>query len=48
MKEDAQAGMRVAVKRVLRKFGYPPDKQKQATETVVAQAELMSREWREF
>ncbi|HSH03338.1 MAG TPA: type I restriction endonuclease subunit R [Anaerolineae bacterium] len=45
LKEDARARMRVAVKRVLRKYGYPPDKQKQAMETVVAQAELMSNEW---
>jgi type I restriction enzyme R subunit len=45
LREDARARMRVAVKRVLRKYGYPPDKQPKATETVVMQAELLSREW---
>ena len=45
LKESAQANMRVIVKRTLRKYGYPPDKQKKATETVVAQAELLSAQW---
>jgi len=45
LREDARARMRVAVKRVLRRYGYPPDKQPKATETVVMQAELLSREW---
>ncbi len=45
LKESAQAKMRVTVKRILRKYGYPPDKQKRATETVVAQAELLSAQW---
>jgi len=45
LKESAQARMRVIVKRILRNYGYPPDKQITATETVVAQAELLSSTW---
>jgi type I restriction enzyme R subunit len=33
------------VKRILRKHGYPPDLQEEATETVFAQAELVCAEW---
>lgn len=39
-REDAQAKMRVKVKRLLRKYNYPPDGQKQALETVMEQCEL--------
>jgi type I restriction enzyme R subunit len=35
----------VLVKRILRKYGYPPDKQEKAAETVLQQAELLSAEW---
>jgi hypothetical protein len=35
----------VLVKRVLRRYGYPPDKQEQATRTVLEQAELFAEEW---
>jgi type I restriction enzyme R subunit len=35
----------VLVKRVLRKYGYPPDKQERATQTVLEQAELLADEW---
>jgi type I restriction enzyme R subunit len=35
------------VKRVLRKYGYPPDKQEQATRTVLEQAELVAWDWAE-
>jgi type I restriction enzyme, R subunit len=35
----------VAVKRLLKKYGYPPDKQDKATQTVIQQAELLCREW---
>ena len=45
LKESARARMRVIVKRILRKYGYPPDKQKKATETVIAQARLLSQHW---
>jgi type I restriction enzyme R subunit len=45
LKETARARMRTMVKRILRKYGYPPDKQEKATQTVLEQAELLSREW---
>jgi type I restriction enzyme R subunit len=41
---DSQA-MRVMVKRILRKHGYPPDKQEKATLTVLEQAELLCKDW---
>jgi type I restriction enzyme R subunit len=37
--------LRVMVKRILRKHGYPPDKQGKATKTVLEQAELLCAEW---
>ncbi|MDD2200267.1 MAG: DUF3387 domain-containing protein, partial [Bacteroidales bacterium] len=37
-----KAKLKVMVKRALRKFGYPPDQQKLATETVLKQAELLA------
>ena len=45
LKESIQAKLRVLVKRVLRKYGYPPDKQKKATETVLEQASLICNDW---
>jgi type I restriction enzyme, R subunit len=45
MRENVQAHLRVLVKRILRKHGYPPDKQAKATETVLAQAEVLSEGW---
>jgi type I restriction enzyme R subunit len=39
-----KAKLRSMVKRILRKYGYPPDKQEQATQTVLEQAELLCRE----
>lgn len=45
LKESVQAKMRVAVKRILRKYGYPPDMQAKATETVLEQAELYADKW---
>lgn len=44
IKENIRAKMKVAVKRLLRKFGYPPDMQLLATETVLKQAEMMAEE----
>ena len=44
MREEVQAKMRVLVKRILKKYGYPPDKRKKATETVLEQAKLMASE----
>ncbi|WP_242218940.1 type I restriction endonuclease subunit R [Shinella zoogloeoides] len=43
-KSSARAKMRVLVKRVLKKFGYPPDLEQEAVQTVLAQAELLLRE----
>ena len=44
-KESVRAKLRVMVKKVLRRFGYPPDKQEKATQTVLQQAELLCAEW---
>jgi type I restriction enzyme R subunit len=45
VKESVRAKLRVIVKRILRKYGYPPDKQEAATNTVLQQAELLSGFW---
>ena len=45
LRENVRAKLRVIVKRVLRKHGYPPDKQEKATQTVLEQAEVLSEEW---
>jgi type I restriction enzyme R subunit len=45
MRENVRAQLRVLVKRILRKYGYPPDKQEKATQTVLEQAEVLSYEW---
>jgi type I restriction enzyme R subunit len=45
VKETVRAKLRVMVKRILRKYGYPPDKQERATETVMQQAELLCADW---
>jgi type I restriction enzyme R subunit len=45
MRENVRAQLRVIVKRILRKFGYPPDKQEKATQTVLEQAEVLSEGW---
>jgi type I restriction enzyme R subunit len=45
LRENVRAHLRVLVKRVLRKHGYPPDKQEKATRTVLEQAELLSAAW---
>ena len=39
VKESVRAKLRTIVKRILRKYGYPPDKQEKATATVIEQAE---------
>ena len=44
VRESARARLRVMVKRLLRKYGYPPDKQEKATKTVLGQAELFGYE----
>jgi len=44
-REAARARMRVLVKRILRKYGYPPDLENAAVQTVLQQAELLSELW---
>jgi len=44
-RENVRAQLRVLVRRILRKYGYPPDKQEKATETVLEQAALLSEQW---
>jgi type I restriction enzyme R subunit len=45
LRESARAKIRVLVKRILKKHGYPPDLQEEATNTVLAQAELLCVDW---
>lgn len=45
VRENVRAQLRVIVKRILRKYGYPPDKQERATRTVLEQAERLSEIW---
>ena len=45
LRENVRAHLRRVVKRVLRKHGYPPDKQEAATRTVLEQAEALSAGW---
>jgi len=45
VRENVRAEMRVMIKRILRRYGYPPDKQARATELVLEQAEVLCQEW---
>ena len=45
LRENVRANLRRLVKRILRKHGYPPDKQEKATQTVLEQAEVLSLGW---
>ena len=45
LREKVRAQLRVLVRRILRKHGYPPDKQEKATRTVLEQAEVLSASW---
>jgi type I restriction enzyme, R subunit len=45
VRENVRAQLRVLVKRILRKYGYPPDLQEKATQTVLEQAEALSEGW---
>jgi type I restriction enzyme, R subunit len=45
LKESVRAKLRAIIKRLLRKHGYPPDKQEKATQTVMEQAELLANDW---
>ena len=45
VRENVRANLRVIIKRILRKHGYPPDKEEKATAIVLEQAEVLSRDW---
>ena len=45
LRENVRANLRVLVRRILRRHGYPPDKQERATLTVLEQAEVLSEGW---
>jgi len=45
LKEHVRAQLRVMVRRTLRQYGYPPDKQAKATQTVLEQAEVIAKDW---
>ncbi len=45
VRETVRAQLRVLVRRILRRHGYPPDKQEKATQTVLEQAEVLSEAW---
>jgi type I restriction enzyme R subunit len=45
LRENVRSQLRVLVKRILRRYGYPPDKQEKATQLVLEQAEVLSAGW---
>jgi type I restriction enzyme R subunit len=45
LRESARAKIRVMVRRILRKHGYPPDLQEEATKLVLQQAEVLCADW---
>jgi type I restriction enzyme R subunit len=45
VRESARAKIKVMVKRILKRHGYPPDLQEEAVKTVLAQAELLCADW---
>ncbi len=45
VRKSVRANLRRLVKRILRRYGYPPDKQEKATQTLLEQAALLSAEW---
>ncbi len=47
LRESVQAQLRISVKHILKKYGYPPDKQQRATDTVLDQAKLLAKDWAE-
>jgi type I restriction enzyme R subunit len=44
-RESARARIRVLVRRILRKYKYPPDDQEHAVDTVLEQTEVLCRAW---
>lgn len=47
LRDSVQAKLRVMVRHILKKYGYPPDKQEKATITVLEQAKLLCKDWAE-
>ena len=45
LRESARSKIRVIVKRILNKYGYPPDLQEETVKTVLRQAELLCADW---
>lgn len=45
VRENIRAQLRIIVKRILRKYGHPPDRQEKAIRTALGQAELLFAEW---
>ena len=45
LRESARSRIKVMVKKILRKHGYPPDLQEEAVKTVLMQAELLCADW---
>lgn len=45
LRESARAKIKVLVKRILKRYGYPPDLQDAAVQLVLAQAELLCADW---
>jgi type I restriction enzyme R subunit len=45
VRENARAKLRVIVKRLLKKYGYPPDLEKLAVDRVLKQSELLAEDW---
>jgi type I restriction enzyme R subunit len=45
VKEGVRAKLRTMIKRILRKYGSPPDKHEKATVAVLEQAELLCKDW---
>jgi len=48
LRENVQAKLRVMIKKILKKYKYPPDKQQKATETVLEQAHMIGKDWAEI
>lgn len=45
LRESARAKVKVMIKRILNRYGYPPNLQEEAVKTVLRQAELLCAEW---
>ena len=45
VKESVRAKIRTVIKRLLREYHYPPDKQEKAVQTIVEQAEALCKDW---